>query len=338
MLKDTFISGLFIFCSVLSVAEQNTTTDYPSVELSNDIIKVSVYLPDSQKGYYRGTRFDWSGVISQVEYDGHTYFGEWKQTHDPNNHDDITGPVEEFRSGSFDKPSALGYDQAQVGETFIKIGVGLLEKPEEPDYRFWNAYKIVRPGEWKVEYGKDWIEFNQDFDGENGWHYQYTKKIILSKDMPEFTISHRLKNIGEKTIETSQYNHNFFIIDNETVGKNYILRFPFDVKTMRDLSDTIEANGKEIVFKRDLKQESIFTELEGFGNTAGDYEITIENIKTGAGVLIKGDVPLVHFNFWAIDTTICPEPFIDASLAVGEEKEWNITYSIFVKNKKMNDY
>ncbi|MGQ9844531.1 MAG: hypothetical protein ACUVRK_13355, partial [Spirochaetota bacterium] len=61
---------------------------------------------------------------------------------------------------------------------------------------------------------------------------------------------------------------------------------------------------------------------------------TIENIKTGAGVLVKGDAPLVHFNFWAIDTTICPEPFVDTSLEAGEEKEWNITYSFFAKDKK----
>ncbi len=334
MFKGMFISGLFIFCSVLSVAGQNTENKYPSVELSNDVIKVSVYLPDAQKGYYRGTRFDWSGIISQVEYNGHTYFGEWKQTHDPNNHDDITGPVEEFRTGSFDKPSALGYDQAKPGEAFIKIGIGLLEKPDEPDYRFWNAYRIIRPGEWEVKYGKDWIEFIQDFDGKNGWHYLYTKKIILAKEMPEFTMFHQLKNIGIKPIETSQYNHNFFIIDNATVGKNYILRFPFDVKIVRDLSATIEAKGREIIFKRDLKEESIFTELEGFGESPKDYEITVENTETSAGVVIKGDVPLVHFNFWAIDTTICPEPFIDASLDVGEEKEWNITYVFYVKDKK----
>lgn len=336
MLKGGFISGFFIFCSVLSVTGQSSEVKYPSIELSNDIIKVNIYLPDSQNGYYRGTRFDWSGIISQVEYNGHTYFGEWKQTHDPNNHDDITGPVEEFRTGPFDKPGALGYNEAQSGESFIKIGIGLLEKPDEPEYRFWNNYKIIKPGEWEVKYGNDWVEFNQDFDGENGWHYLYTKKIILAEDKPEFTISHQLKNIGMKPIETSQYNHNFFIIDNVPIGKDYVLRFPFYVKTKRDLQDTLEVEDKEIRFKKDLGEESLFTELEGFSEDAKDYEITVENVKTGAGVLIKGDVPLVHFNFWTVKTTICPEPFIDASITVGEMREWNINYKFFVKDKKID--
>jgi len=324
------VSLSLVFCTIQSsMGEENMT--FPNVELSNGIIKMGVYLPDPENGYHRGTRFDWSGVISQVEYDGHTYFDEWKDGHDPNNHDDITGPVEEFRSGSFDVPSALGYDEAKVGEPFIKIGIGLLEKIDEPAYRFWYPYKIIEAGKWKVDYGEDWLEFVQDFAGIKGWSYTYRKKITLSKDKPEFTISHSLKNTGTRDIETSQYNHNFFMIDKTPVGTNYVIKFPFDVKIMRDLKGAMEAKGGEFYFMKNLgDDESLFTEIEGFSDDSSDYNITVINKKTGAGVKIKGDVPLVHVNFWTVKRTVCPEPFVSADVPAGEQKDWNMTYTLFI--------
>jgi hypothetical protein len=36
----------------------------PQTEIKNQHIQAKLYLPDSQNGFYRGTRFDWSGVIS----------------------------------------------------------------------------------------------------------------------------------------------------------------------------------------------------------------------------------------------------------------------------------
>ena len=333
MTKKMLLTGLSISLAIYSISSIAEVKDeYPKIELSNGIIKLGIYLPDSEKGYYRGTRFDWSGVIYQVEYKGHTYFGEWKNTHDPGVHDDITGPVEEFRTGTFDKPGSLGYNEAKPGEPFVKIGIGLLEKIEEDSYNFWHPYRILETGSWKVDYGKDWVEFCQDFDSKNGWSYQYIKRIILDKGNPEFKIEHSFKNTGSKPIETSQYNHNFFIIDNTPIGKNYTLKFPFNVMVNRDLKGAIEFREKEILFNKDLEDEALFTELEGFSEDSKDYEIIVKNNKTGAGVRINGDKPMVHLNFWTIKTTICPEPFVDASVNIGEEKTWNIIYSFFAND------
>ena len=83
-------------------------------------------------------------MFGEVEFAGHKIFGPWKDKHDPTNHDDIVGPCEEF---GIEKP--LGYDDAKVGETFLKIGVGELEKPKEEKYSFAKKYKIVKPAEWK---------------------------------------------------------------------------------------------------------------------------------------------------------------------------------------------
>jgi len=103
--------------------------DSPKAEIANGQIRVRLYLPDARNGYYRATRFDWSGVIAGLEYKGHNYYGPWFDRVDPKVYDfryegaeivaspcsGITGPVEEFQTHG----NALGWDEAKVGGTFI---------------------------------------------------------------------------------------------------------------------------------------------------------------------------------------------------------------------------
>src|SRR6478735_6037643 len=84
--------------------------DPPRHTLAGDGIKLTIDLPDPAAGFYRGTRFDWSGIVATAEVGGHTVFGYWKPTHDPGNHDDVPGTAEEF---GHDEP--LNYTAAPVG-------------------------------------------------------------------------------------------------------------------------------------------------------------------------------------------------------------------------------
>lgn len=45
---------------------------FPQAEITNELIHARFYLPDAKDGYYRGSRFDWSGVMPELEYQGHT--------------------------------------------------------------------------------------------------------------------------------------------------------------------------------------------------------------------------------------------------------------------------
>ena len=94
--------------------------DFPEASISNGLIQAKLYLPDPAKGYYQATRFDWSGQIPSLTYNGHSYFGLWNPApYDPKLHDAITGPVEEFLTDGM----GLGYADAKAGGTFVKIGV-----------------------------------------------------------------------------------------------------------------------------------------------------------------------------------------------------------------------
>ncbi len=65
--------------------------------------------------------------IPSLEFQGHTFFGQWFEKYDPKLHDAIMGPVEEFLTNG----AGLGYAEAKPGENFVKIGVGAIRKPEE---------------------------------------------------------------------------------------------------------------------------------------------------------------------------------------------------------------
>lgn len=127
----------------------------PQAKISNGIITASLYPPDAQGGYYRATRFDWSGVISSLDYKGHSYFGQWFSNYSPEIHDAIMGPVEEFTPD--------GYEKARTGEAFLKPGIGMLIKPDDTPYSSFKLYKIKNPGDWKVEKGKDQMHFTHLF-------------------------------------------------------------------------------------------------------------------------------------------------------------------------------
>ena len=303
----------------------------PQVELSNGLIQMTLYLPDTSRGYYRGTRFDWSGAFKRLDYKGHSYIDQWFETYNSKMHDAISGPVEEF--------TPLGFTEAKPGDTFVKLGVGVLRKPDDKPYGFATYYDIVEPGKWAGKTHKtgrvvDAVEFTQELTNAAGYGYRYTKTVRLSKGKPELVLEHTLKNTGQKTIETSVYNHNFFIIDKQPTGPTVNIQFPFMVKAEgKGFGSVINAQGNRLTYARELaKREQVYSAgLLGFSPTATDYDIRIENLKTGAGVRATADQPLEKLVFWACATTSCPEPYIHLRAAPGQEIKWRIAYEFYQK-------
>ncbi len=300
--------------------------EFPNAEIGTRLIQAKLYLPDPAKGYYRATRFDWSGIISSLRYEGHEYFGQWFAKHDPLIHDAIMGPVEVFDPDS----GGPGYAEAQPGGTFIRIGIGVVEKPQEASFGQFRTYKIVDPGVWKVRQGKDWIEFSQTLTGKSGYAYVYTKRISLAPGKPEMTIAHTLSNKGSKELDTTQYNHNFFMIDHQPSGPGLTIKFPFELKAVASFRGFLETRGRELVYLKGFEgQQSAQSLLEGFGPAAKDYDITIEDRNAGAGVRITGDRPLVRINFWTRKETSCPEPYVHLRVPPGKTEKWAIRYQFY---------
>ena len=300
---------------------------YPEARISNGEIEARLYLPDAMEGFYRGTRFDWAGVIPSLKYKGHEYFGEWYAKHDPTRHDAITGPAEAF--------DPIEYDSAAPGETFIKIGIGTVKKINNNPYRFNAPFELVNTGKWKVHKKSDRIIFIHKLDDGKGYSYTYTKTVRLIKGKPELVLEHNLKNTGQKSINTSVFNHNFFVIDSQTTGSDFTVTLPFKIANKPTGKNLMDFSENKMSYLRDLKKgESTMEYPTGYsGDKVEDYDFRIENKKTGAGVRITADRALSKFMYWSVPTTLSLEPFIKVDADPGKEFNWTINYQFYNTEK-----
>jgi hypothetical protein len=336
--------------------------DPPSTEITNGQIKAKIYLPDGKNGFYHSTRFDWSGVVGSLEYKGHTFYGPWFSRIDHAvydfNYDDsgvvsadftaMIGPGEEFNTDG----TALGFAEAQPGGTFVKIGVGVLRKPladEPPDpprpappagrapqppdrYDHSRTYQIVDPGKWTVKKNKDSVEFTNELtDSADGYAYVYHKILKLVPGKPQLVIEHSLKNTGTKPIKTTVYNHNFFVLDHEGPSEGLTITVPYPIQSPRPPTQgLLEVRGNQLVYVKTLVDKDRGTgTLGGFGDTAKDYDIRVENQRIGAGYHVTGDRPLSNVALWSIRTVMAVEPYITMSIDPGHDFTWNLTYNYF---------
>jgi hypothetical protein len=311
---------------LLALALAATGADYPEAQISNRILTVKLLLPDAKNGYYRGTRFDWSGAISSLQFQGHEFFGKWFDRYDPKIHDAIQGPVEEFLTNG----AGLGYEETKTGDSFVKIGVGAVRKPDERAFHQFNTYEITDNGKWTVHVSGDSVEYTQELGDTNGYAYVYRKTVRLVAGKPEMVLEHRLKNTGKKPIATIVYEHNFYMLDHQPAGPDFSLRLPFEVHPQADLHGAAEARGKEFTYLKELQgRQSVYTVMTGYGDTPADYDIRLENRKAGIGVRQTSDRPLSRLVFWSISTTVCPEPYIDLKADPGQETTWRIHYAFY---------
>jgi hypothetical protein len=286
---------------------------------------VSLHLPDAEHGYYRGTRFDWSGLIEAVEYAGHRFYGPLHEEHDPHVHDCVGGPAEEFAMFH-----PMGFDEAAPGESFVKVGVGLLERSTPDAYCFDGNYRMVRPGDWTVDREPTAATFTHTLEGERGWAYRYRKTVRLEDGEPAFTIHHVLENLGDKTIDIDHYSHNFTIIDDVPYGPDYTVEVPFATDAPVALGHHAWFLDDRIHVEKPLEDGVLWGPLFE-GTDPGTHNAAIvRNRKTGASVSFRGDAPITRMVFWAVERAACPEPFIHIYLEPGQTKEWSTTYRFAV--------
>ena len=309
---------IFFIWGCKNVQEKSLET-----EITNGLITAKLYLPDIESGYYRGSRFDWSGVMPELKYEGHDYFGQWFRDYDPKIHDAICGPVEEF--------SPIGYEQAPVGGEFIRIGIGGLRKPDETAFQRFGYYDFANPGKWTVKKSKDQVVFTHQLRDVAGYSYHYQKTVRLIKGKPQMILEHTLKNTGTKTIETDVYDHNFFMIDQQKIDSGTVVKFAFPLSVTTP-NPAVRIERQHIEYIAEPRRSVFFDDLQGHSKSIKDYDFSIENRRTGAGVRITSDKPVSKIVYWSSTTTQCPEPYIDITVQPGESFSWTITYDFYLFN------
>lgn len=300
--------------------------DVPKAVITNGTVKAVVYLPDSARGYYRSTRFDWSGVIGCLSAKGHTYFGPWFSHYDPLVNDSISGPVEEFKP----EEGAIGYAAAKPGDLFVKPGVGVLRRVDDKPYSSYVTYPLVDAGTWTSHATHTGVESTQQLKSPTGVAYLYRKRLQLDPHAPVLVLEHELTNRGTAPLEMDVYDHNFVVLDNEPTGPDTVVRFAFYPEPERPLPNGGTIQGKELTYTSELQpKQTVNAILTGYSNNISDYDFTVENRHTHVGLHQTSDHPLSHLNFWSIRTVVCPEGYIHLNIAPGQTATWKIRYSFF---------
>lgn len=294
--------------------------------LSNAGMKISVVVPGAA-GTYRGTRFSWAGIISEVIWGEHHLFGPWQPGPLPLDlHDNVSGTAGEFGMGSAGMPPPLGFDEAAPGGRFVKIGVGILRRPDTRPYQFHRAYELVEAPPWEVSADSRRVDMRQRLELD-GLGYDYTHAIELVPGASAFITRHRLTNTGGKPIHQTHYSHNLVVLDRQPVGPDYEVIFPFTPgPAFEEASDAV-LQGNHLGFRRPF-QKAIIAMLTGFTGDAADNQFMVRNRRTGLALKVAGDRPVLRYHFFAVPGAVCPEPFVEISAAPGETIVWEHRYEL----------
>ncbi len=303
--------------------------DAPSVRIANGMIGAQIYLTDSAKGFYRGTRFDQSGVVGSLTFGSQDFYGPWFDHVSPDvldfifTPDGIIGGPDSATSGPVEEFAPMGFDEAATGGTFLKIGVGILRKPDTKPYDHYHLYDIVDAGRREVRSTKTSVSFTQNVA--HGFRYQKILRLVTGR--PQMRIEHVLTNESGKPFSTTVYDHNFLKLS--PGNRDIVVTLPFHITPDKAPDENlVRIDGDHFGFVRPLTgNESASFHITGFGTTMRDYDIKVDDTKTGAGVQVIADQPLSEINVWSIRSVMAVEPYIDIDLAPGATKRWTYTYT-----------
>ena len=288
--------------------------------LQNKDLEIQIDLPTEN---YKHTRFDWTGKITTLKFRG-KYLSGVEIARSATDPSCGKGFYNEF---GIDSP--LGYPEAQPGDLFHKIGVGLLKKEDLNSYDFQKNYPLI-PARFTHTITPDSIRINCQVPPVNGYSYYLEKEIKLTDD--GFTIHYLLKNTGEKPIITNEYNHNFLCIDKNLIDKHYTLKFPFPLQT-RQFEETVNPEGivnpgaNDFTFNGTPSQQFFFSNLSGGAQVPAAW--ILENNKSKIGITETGTFQTNKVNLWGWQQVISPELFFTINIKAGQSTEWSRRYRVY---------
>lgn len=291
-----------------------------SIRLSNGILTVDI----ADIGEYKGTRFDWTGFITQVTLaeGNHTFCVP--ESLKPGEGTGGRGLCNEFGISR-----AIGYDEVPIGGWFPKPGVGLLQKDDAQLYRFEKDYSVI-PFTKEIEVEKEAVKYRVEPMEYNGYAMQLTKTISLQGD--QLKIQYDLHNLGDKPFETEEYTHNFIGIDGLPTGKDFELRLPGELKVEEPESSytekLLEVSNNRLTWNGN-PDKAFYCKLGGWEASQADFNWELIHKPSGTGVCESGDFPVARMALWGERHVISPEVFVNISVLPRQSKSWSRIYRFF---------
>ncbi|MFC7677577.1 hypothetical protein [Paenibacillus sp. GCM10028914] len=293
--------------------------------LKNDRLSVEIA---SIGEAYRGTRFDWTGFITQVswrdEQDGmHTFCVPESLT--PGEGTGGEGLCNEF--GIFDP---IGYDEALPGDKFPKLGVGQLTRIDEADYDFARTYP-AEPYRMEEDVTAQAATYKVHAEDCNGYAALYTKTIHI-KDS-RLILEYQLHNTGVKPIMTHEYVHNFIRVDQHSIGPDYELTLPEVMKAQdmeQEYTPSVLRTQDMKVSWNEVPSQPFYGQLPEVSTVTGPtWELV--HLPSGVGIRERDNFPIASMALWGEGHVVSPEVFVKIAIQPGESQSWIREYEFFKK-------
>lgn len=316
MLKYPFLLTL-LFISHLKTTINNS--NHMSVILSNSKLKIEIQKPGEK---YKGSRFDWTGQITQITYKNkHTFCTNETEVIEKR---DLLGRglYNEF---GIDEP--IGYNECSVGELYPKIGVGMLVRDSVGEYDFYSPHE-VHPALFSISNDTNSAKFTSKSPVINGYGFELEKTIQIIDN--SILINYKLVNIGSKPFSTNEYIHNFLSINDRKLNSDYVLKFP---KNLQQVGEVVNPESKivfserEITWSSELKEQFFFSLIQECNADGASWQL--ENLQDKIGIMESCSFKPQRVNLWGNKHVVSPEIFFKINLKPNESVIWQRKYEIY---------
>ncbi len=259
-----------------------------------------------------GQRFDRSAAVTAIHFAGHQMVNQ-------------LGLPDEFGQLGV---GVIGFDDAAVGEKFIKPGVGVMVKPDTDAYRSFNRYDFVLPLEVTVEKSADQLVVKQVSPDVRGYAYDLTKTYEVNTQTNTLSITYQLSNVGKRAFELEHYNHNFLTLDNKPFGQQYHITLGQPIQSLPH--SWMHMAGNRLVIEGDPGAVGFVQVNEPFTATQADLAMMTADGKLG--LELTGDMPAYRFAHFFTANSYSPERFTRVSLAPGKQVSWQARYHFLLNH------
>ena len=290
-----------------------------SISLSNSLLELEIQ-EAGQK--YKGSRFDWTGQITQIKYkEMHSFCTN--ETLKPEKLNELgRGLYNEF---GIDDP--IGYNECALGDKYPKIGIGMLTRDSDKPYVFYKPHEVL-PANFNHDSTKDSVSFISDCKEINGYGFKLLKKITLKDDT--FSIKYKLFNTGTKEISTSEYVHNFLSINNRKIDNSYQLKFSAPLKQNGEIvnpEEKVKFSDNRINWVSEVGKEFFFSEILPFKEGITSWQL--ENLNDKVGIKESCSFNPLRVNLWGSTHVVSPEIFFKLKVAPGKSISWQRNYIVY---------
>ena len=292
------------------------------MQIQNKFTKIEFFDPTFLDQIFFHSRYSYCGYIKQI-IDMRT------------GKNFLDRPTKEFKPfdgegfpDEFECP--IGYDEANIGDCFIKIGVGIQKKISTNMYTNWDQHPIVTKFPVEVVKNDNVLIFKQRGDLNKRYAYDY-EKIVEFCDSNRFLIKHKLLNTGSVTWRTLWYSHAFLPLENSIGGTIIELTSNSIIKKVPRFLKSANG-GFTYQVSKNVDSECINWEIDH--RTLNRQSIIDLNL--GYHYLAEGDYGYNELQVYVNNYIISPEPKVQIEIAPGNKFEWSTKYSFTDIDEKDN--